>query len=119
MTVTRSGQSYTMSDNHAISNPPREHAEFQQQSYQQQLTQITHMLEQLSNRMDVMDERRAREGVRSPNRRGRGHPVKIHWKVIRGLKGRTWKLKFLGILNPVTFVFNNTRRNSHVSVTGR
>jgi hypothetical protein len=63
-----------MSDNHAISNPPREHAEFQQQNYQQQLTQITHMLEQLSNRMDVMDERRAREGVRSPNRRGRGQP---------------------------------------------
>jgi hypothetical protein len=32
------------------------------------------MLEQLSNRMDVMDERQAREGVRSPNRRGRGQP---------------------------------------------
>jgi hypothetical protein len=74
MTVTRSGKSYTMSDNHAISNPPREHAELQQQNYQQQITHIIIMLEHLSNRMDVMDERRAREGVRSPNRRGRGQP---------------------------------------------
>jgi hypothetical protein len=29
------------------------------------------MLEQLSNQIDAMDERRARERVRSPNRRGR------------------------------------------------
>nr|TKR98577.1 hypothetical protein D5086_0000201680 [Populus alba] len=74
MTLTRSGKSYTMADNHAISNPSHEHGEFQQPNYQQQLTQITHMLEQLSNRIDVMDERRAREGIRSPNRRGRGQP---------------------------------------------
>ncbi|KAG6783667.1 hypothetical protein POTOM_009330 [Populus tomentosa] len=30
------------------------------------------MSEQLSNRMDVADEQEAREGARSPNRRGRG-----------------------------------------------
>lgn len=30
------------------------------------------MLEQLSNRMDAMDERQPRDRVRSPNRRGRG-----------------------------------------------
>ena len=32
---------------------------------------ITTILKQLSNRMDAVDEHRAREGVRSPNRRGR------------------------------------------------
>ncbi|KAG6778073.1 hypothetical protein POTOM_017918 [Populus tomentosa] len=74
MTLTRSGKSYTMSDNHAISNPSHEHGEFQQPNYQQQLTQITYMLEQLSKCIDVMDERRAREGIRSPNRRGRDQP---------------------------------------------
>ena len=67
MTVTRSGISYTMLNTHILKSSPCEHTKLQQQ-----ITPITNMLEQLSNRMDVADERQAREGARSPNRRGRG-----------------------------------------------
>jgi len=52
-----------MSNTHVPNNPPCEHADLQQQ-----IIHITTVLEQLSNRLDVVDERR----VRSPNRRGRG-----------------------------------------------
>jgi hypothetical protein len=52
-----------MSNTHVPNNPPCEHAHLQQQ-----IIHITTVLEQLSNRLDVVDERR----VRSPNRRGRG-----------------------------------------------
>jgi len=75
MPATRSGNSYNMSNPqvpnnpHIPNNPNRE-----QPNLQQQVTQITTVLEQLTHRLDAMDERRAREGRRSPNRRRRGPP---------------------------------------------
>lgn len=66
MTVTRSGNSSTMLNTHIPNSSPCEHTKLQKQ-----ITHITNMSEQLSNRMDVADEQ-AREGARSPNRRGRG-----------------------------------------------
>ncbi|KAG6761264.1 hypothetical protein POTOM_034472 [Populus tomentosa] len=52
-----------MSNTYVPNNSPCEHADLQQQ-----IIHITTVLEQLSNRLDAVDERRAR----SPNRRGRG-----------------------------------------------
>lgn len=63
MPATRSGNSYNMS-NHQISNNPNP----KQPNIQQQITQLTTILEQLNHRIDVMDEHRAWEGHRSPNR---------------------------------------------------
>jgi hypothetical protein len=67
MPATRSGNSYNMS-NHQIPNKPNP----RQPNIQQQITRITAVLEQLTHRLDVMDERRARARRRSPNRKGRG-----------------------------------------------
>ena len=58
MTVTRSDNSYPMSNTHVPNNSPCEHVDLQQQ-----IIHITTVLEQLSNRLDAVDERRAR----SPN----------------------------------------------------
>jgi predicted nucleic acid-binding Zn-ribbon protein len=63
MTVTPNGNSYPISNTQVPNNYPCEHADLQQQ-----IIHITIVLEQLSNRIDDVDERRAR----SPNRRGRG-----------------------------------------------
>ncbi|KAK1575731.1 hypothetical protein Q3G72_005993 [Acer saccharum] len=47
----------------------------EQPNLQQQITQIATVLDQLTHRLDVMDEHRAREEFRAPNRRGR-HPFR-------------------------------------------
>ncbi|KAK0586581.1 hypothetical protein LWI29_009134 [Acer saccharum] len=69
MPVTCSGNSYSMS-NQIPNNPNPE-----QPNLQQQITQIATVLDQLTHRLDVMDEHRAREEFRAPNRRGR-HPFR-------------------------------------------
>ena len=63
MTVTWSGNSYPMSNSSAPTNSPCEHIDLQQQ-----IIHMTTVLEHFSNRMDAVDELRAR----SPNRKGRG-----------------------------------------------
>ena len=67
MPITRNSNLYNMSNNQ---NPNNLNPE--QPNLQQQISQIATVLEQITHRLDVMDERWARKEFRPPNKRGRG-----------------------------------------------
>lgn len=67
MHVTRSGNFYNISNNQ---NPNTDIPQLQAQ-----ITQLTFVLEQINHRMDVMDERRARDEFGPHNRRVCGPPL--------------------------------------------
>ena len=67
MPVTRSGNSYNISNNQ---NPNIDIPQLQAQ-----ITQLTYVLEQINHRIDATDERQARDEFGPHNRRVRGPPL--------------------------------------------
>ena len=71
MPVTRSGNSYAMANTQNTNDQNPNNQNTNQPQLQHQIDQISTVLEQITHRLDVIDERYAREEYGPFNRRGR------------------------------------------------